>query len=290
MFGQVLKQWFWDCYDHLGRLLALNLVLFFLFLPVALYSASTGLQIAGNLPPATAILLICAALIVLVPLVGTLWFGALLPFAGQVSQEKDPPFRYALTGLKMAWGRLARFFLLTGSTFAILLLNLWFYFSGTAFSGAMPVLTSILGGLCLWLIALLALVTGHALPLLVRQNRGALSALKVGFLLTAKYPLLTIGAGLFLASLWVIGTALRFVGVIGFAFSGTALFLNSLHDVILEAESRQLTRDPAAENDPEERPTSWREIREAENQTEDERIKKARYERSFRDILRPWED
>ncbi len=140
-----------------------------------------------------------------------------------------------------------------------------------------------------WMIPLFAMIVMHAIPHFVRARSGMWRALRFGFLVTMKYPGLTFSILLFLASLWIIGAALKFAGIFLFAFSGTAMLLNSLHDVLLDTEERaENLREARKANGPS-KPASWKELRAIENETEEERMRRSRYERTFRDLVRPWE-
>ncbi|MCB2156122.1 hypothetical protein KQI84_14695 [bacterium] len=285
MFGQILKQWFWDCYDYLGRLLGMNLLLFVILWPVAFYLGIFMATAAAGAGSAGWMLVLCCGLAILIPVAGTIWFGGLLHFGMLSSDEKDPPFRSFFAGIRKTGFRLFRFLLVIGAAIALLVLNIWFYFYADILSPELWLLTYLLGGLCFWLILFVMGIALHGMPLVVRYERKTWPALKAGLYLSMKYPILTLGCVLYIGSLFVLAVGLRLVGLIVFAFSATGMFINSTHDVILEVEERA---ERAAAEEGDDRPTSWREIQEAEDENEEERLRKARYERTLRDILKPW--
>ncbi len=97
MFGQILKQWMWDCYDHLGRLLAANMIVFLILLFVSLYGFRFASVSMGESNGGQAMLVIYAAIVLMLPLIFAVWFAAFGKFGDLVSAEKDPGFRVFLT-------------------------------------------------------------------------------------------------------------------------------------------------------------------------------------------------
>jgi len=88
---------------------------------------------------------------------------------------------------------------------------------------------------------------------------------------------------LFAASLLVIGARLWGVGLLLWGFTAPVLLMNALHDVIAEYED-DLARPPLPPA------TSWAERQAREAEEEERRLKNARYQRTFRDVIRPWEE
>ncbi len=286
MFPQILKQWFWDCYDHLGRLLLANMLLFFILAAAFVYTAPIIVAFFSALTGGHQVLFLAAAFLVVAPLSLTLAFAPFSEFAPLVSKEKDPRVRVFLRGLWRQGFRTWRYFFLVCLILALLLVNIWFYTLSGQFPESMMMVGYILAGLCFWLGVVLAASLVPGIPLLFRRELGAGKTLKISLLVLLKYPGLVFGLFIFLVSLWIIGTAVKMAGLLIFAFSGTAMMLNSFYDVVAEWEEA-MARE--AEESDDKRPRTWKELKDQEKETEEERMRRSRYERTFRDIIRPWE-
>ncbi len=289
MISQALKQWFWDCYDHLGRLLVSNLGFFLLLFPVFVllpaFLEPLLSEQAGPVEIAAAYLIA----MVVSSLFNAAWLAGLLHFGQLVSAEKDPPWRAVPHGVWLHFRRVLLFLLMVGLILGILLLNVWFYFASGQLTGPLAFVGYVLGGFFLWMIPFLFMIVLHALPFLVRNEARPLRALRFGFLVSMKYPWVTFSALIFLGSLWVLGAAVKFAGIFLFAFAGTAMLINSLHDVLFDTEERAGRLRKTQDSNIPKRPASWKELRQLEDETEEERLRRARYERTFRDLIRPWE-
>jgi len=287
MFGQVLRQWFWDTYDHLGRLLLLNILLFFAVAPIAFYGGVTLLALAGAISPSATLPLLAAACAVIVPLAATPVCAGLFWFGKLASAEKDPPARAFLAGIRECGWPMAKWLLACGAIAGVLLFNVWCYFFSAFLPTEFRFLGYVLGGLCLWLLLFLAGVAMHGLPLVARGRRTVRQTLRLGALLTIKYPILTLTVLLFVAGMLALGAWLKLAGLIVYGFILPAMALNSLHDVIADAEAR--AEQDAADGKPAERPASWKQIRAQQDEDDEARMKRVRYERGWADLLRPWE-
>lgn len=287
MFGQVLRQWFWDTYDHLGRLLLLNLALFFVLAPVFFYGGILMLALAAQAGPAGGMILLCGGFVVAVPLVLAPVCAGLFHFGALASAEKDPPARAFFAGVRACGFRMWRFLSVCCLLGAILAFNVWCYFFTAFVPQGLRFAGYALGGLCLWLLLFLAGAAMHGLPLAARGNRTVGRTLKIGALLTVKYPMLTLTTFLFVLGMFLIGAWLKFAGLIVYGFVLPAMVANSLHDVVAEVEDR--AEKATAEGKKPEQPASWKQIRAQENEDDEARMKRVRYERGWADLLRPWE-
>ncbi len=289
MLRQALHQWFWDTYDYLGRLLTANVILFLVLAFSAWYSVRVVVQLTNPIGPAGQALGLFLLLVVAGPVWFTVWFAPVGYFGGLVSAEKDPGFREFKNGLRQAWARTWKWFQLLCLIVGTLFINLWFYLSGIDFNGSLRFLGYILAGLCFWLIIGLGAAAMAATPLVIRGELKPLTALKTGLLLALKFPGLLVGGFIFLVSLWIIGTYIKFAGILIFGFTGTVMLTNSIYDVLLEWE-RMEKRAIEMEAKGKKRPRNWKQMRAQEEEQEEERMDKERYDRTLRDLLRPWED
>lgn len=289
MFRQALHQWFWDCYDYLGRLLVANVVLFFLLTFSAWYTVRVVILITNPMGAIVQALSLFLLLVIAGPVWFTVWFAPLGYFGGLASNEKDPGFRDFLRGLKSAWGRTWKWFQVFCLLAGIFLINIWFYLTGIDFGEGFQYVGYILSGVFFWLLFLLGASSMAGTPLVIRGEWGVLKALRAGFLFALKFPALILGSFIFLVSLWIIGSYLKLAGVLIFGFSGTAMLMNSVYDMLLEWQ-RMEERAVQMEKEGQKRPRNWKEMRELEEELDQERMDKERYDRTLRDLLRPWED
>jgi hypothetical protein len=282
---QVLKQAFWDSYDLLGRLLVLNFALFLLLLVVGYYAMLLVVVTAQGLPPGSRVPFVLVASFLVFGLCAVPVLSGLFHMGALSSAEKDPSLWEFLRGVRRHSGRMLRFVLALTGLEALLAVNVWFYFAGGMLPESLALPATVLGGVAFWLMVVGVLIGMHGAPLVVRRGMGARAALRWGFVLTLKYPWASLGTFLFLAAMLVIGMGLKFVGLVLYGVVAPVMLANSLHDVVLEREE-QGAADGGVATPP---PTSWRMIRAAEEAAEERRLRRARYERTFRDILRPWE-
>lgn len=288
MFGQALKQWFWDCYDTLGRLLVANLLLCLVLWPTAIVMLEVVLVYSVTVGSAEGILLFAAVGGLLAPLFGTVWASGLLWFGHLSSEGKDPGLRAFFHGFRAA-GLRTWLFLQSAAAIQILLTgNIWFYLYRSESLGG--VVGQALGVLCIWMTVFLAGIVLHGLPMVARRRMRLATVYRNGVALWLKYPFVTLGMLLLFASLFLLSVALRFAPLLLGAFSFLMMFLNSVHDVLVMEEQRQeVARNEASGEAQEQQPTSWHAIRDAEEQAEQERMNHDRYSRTWSDILRPWE-
>lgn len=287
MLRQIIKQWFWDSYDHLGRLFVANFILFVFYASIFLGLAGGVGVLAREATPQALALTLFVVIAFVLPVLLLPWIAPLSHFAELISKEKDPGFARYFTGVRKNTIRAWKILQLSCGAFGLLLLNIWFYTSSEAFAAELRTLGFVLAGLCFWLGVLLAAVLLPAIPAYLRSDGSLLAALKSGLYITLKYPGTVFGLLAFIISLWIIAAALRFVGILLFGFAGTYLFLNSLHDVVTAREASQSEEEQQQEQPA--TPATWKEIKVADKKDERKRMDKSRYERTFKDILRPWE-
>ena len=283
-FGNVLAHWFWDTFDHMGRLIALNVALFLAAAPLV-YALFIALEVTmrEQTGPMLLVVLLAGGMAVLQLGPLTLAAAGLLHFAGLISAEKDPPLVEFLRGLWLVGRRVAALMIGWVAFSTILLINAWFYVGPLRPVWMAPMAGAFLSGLCVWLVLGGVCVMAHAIVLAVRSPRTIGGCVRLGVLLTLKYPVLTASTVLFGASLLVIGVWLWLVGLLLWGFVGPILLLNALHDVIAQYE------DDAARPAPPPA-TSWAERKLREEQDDERRMSRARYDRTFRDVIRPWEE
>ncbi|MCC6545642.1 hypothetical protein IT570_00630 [Candidatus Sumerlaeota bacterium] len=285
MLAQVLKQWFWDCYDHLLALFLANIIFFALVFGSLVLVVQVTMPALPLFSPIVQVHVAAAMAVLFSSVVGALWFSATGYFGSLVEREKYPGFRDLLRGIRADFFLQFKYVGLCATLIAILAINIWFY----SFSGLLPAsefLRYTLSGFCFWIILLLLASMIVGLPLRSRERTSVKATLKRSLLMLVRSPLLILGMFFFIMSLWIISAWLRFAPIFLFGFSGTALMINSLYDVMIlkqdQGHRMDLERGSATA-------TSWKQRRDLDAEAEQVRMLRSRYERTFRDLLRPWE-
>lgn len=280
---EVLKHWFWDSYDHLFVLIFGNIALFVLAnVMVILLAPFVGGLMDGLAPPGIVLLLFVLTVVVL-PLALAIVVGPAGHVAKMITDEKEPVFRDFLRGLKATWFRMWRFFAVICAIIGILLVNAWFYLLSGFFPEQLQLVGGLLAGLCLWIALTLLCILQIAIPVYIRTDSGIFRSLRTGFVALLKYPGLMIGNGVFLISLGVLSVLAMLAPILIYGLVGPIVLFNAMYDVLLEHEENLNAGERPT-------PTSWSEIEEREKEDENVRMKKVRYNRTFRDVLRPWQD
>ncbi|MCC5876599.1 MAG: DUF624 domain-containing protein [Candidatus Sumerlaeia bacterium] len=280
---EVLKHWFWDSYDHLFVLIFGNIALFITVNILVILMAPLVFGLMAGLAPPGIVLLLFVMTVVVLPMVLAMIVGPSGYVAKMITEEKEPIFRDFFRGLRATWFRMWRFFAVVCAAFGILLVNAWFYLLSGFFPEQLQLLGGLLAGLCLWIALTLLCILQIAIPVYIRTRTGILKSLKTGFVALMKYPGLMIGNGVFLLSLGILSMLAMLAPILIYGFVGPIMLLNAMYDVLLEYEENL---------NAEERPTpkTWTEIEEREKEDENIRMKKVRYNRTIRDVLRPWQD
>ena len=285
MIQQTLKQWFWDCYDHLVALFVGNVLMFALAFGGGFLVVQFSAPFIATLPGGFQVLAGLTMAILFLSIVCATWFSATGHFGALVAREKYPAFRELLRGIASDFLLQWKYTVVCITGVCVFLVNIWFY----SFSGMMqapPFLLHVLSGLCFWMIVLILASMVVGLPLRSRERAGVKATIKRSFLMLLRHPISVIGLFIFIASLWIIAMWLRFAPIFLFGFSGTAMLLNSFHDVMFgeDFSAKQAAREQEGAA-----ATSWKERQEHESEAEQARMSRSRYERTFRDLLRPWE-
>jgi hypothetical protein len=261
LLATIYKKSFWNTYDHIGKLLLVNLLWFVIFpLPTFLcfrYVPLTGLgRIAATL------------------LVGIMTHSyAAAGVFGLTARLVD----YQKVGLRRFFGEAETFFfrtlaltLIYGTAFFLLFNGVRFY-AGIKIGGG--ILGFFLAGWQVCIIALGLLVQVYLLPLLVTKNWGVLRVIKWSAILTVLKPGFTVFAFLQAIGIFIILTVTG-VGAVLLVLSLTSIFLNTtLRETWKEIEARWKARK---------KPTSWKEVFEERDIEDEER-------RALKDIFRPWD-
>jgi hypothetical protein len=270
VFLSILEQWFWHAWDNLWRLLLWNLVLFFFAVPLM------------TLPPVPAIVW------------AVLLFGPLLTgtvaWTWPMTQERSPGPRDLFGALGRIWLPAAAIHLGLAAVLGLLQLNLRFYLGENRPEALPPWMGLLFAGIAMWL-GLFVLVIWMWMQATLTEprpegRRTLREALIHALRLFALHPFISLGV-LITAGVWMQTMLWSAIGAAILGYSGLALlFATAMHEIHFEHERRE--EDARAETEAERRPTSWREIMEAEERGE-AGTRGRRPRRSLREIIRPWE-
>ncbi len=268
MLRRVIRQAWWDFYDGLWRLVAANMVLG--TAAILILFATHDLAEAALSSTGTALGLAAAHALVLWPPFGALWFSALGAFARENSLRGEASFRHMLAGTRRFFLPLWGCLLASGGILLVLGVNLWFYLASGAIPRGLALGGYVLAFLTCWLIVGAAGATLHGVMLVVARGVGPMRALRLGLALTLAFPGATLGVLGTCAVMWAASASCQFAGFLLGAFAMTAVLANALHDAVDDWEQSLVSRDAGAL---EERREAYR----------------RRYDRGWRDMLRPWE-
>ncbi|MEO8376261.1 MAG: hypothetical protein ABI579_01210 [Candidatus Sumerlaeota bacterium] len=262
-----------------------NVLIFALFFGGAFLLAELTMPILSILHPLPQVHAAAAIFVLFTSTIFAVWFSATGYFGELVSREKYPGLRQLLQGVRRDFFFQWQYLVVCMSIIAVLMINIWFYsFSGMLAASAF--VRYLLSGFCFWIIILVLTSMIVGLPMRSRERTNLKQTFKRGMITLMRSPLIMIGLLIFIASLWIIAAWLRFAPIFLFGFSGTAMLMNSFYDVAfgVDALSEQTTaeKESAAA-------TSWKQKQGLESEAEQLRMSRSRYERTLRDLLRPWE-
>lgn len=263
MLRRVLLRFFWDSYDGVLPLTLANVLL---AIPggVLVYGFLAALQVfEGAVHPS----LLTAAVwgVLLVPGYLSVSAALLLPAVRRIATDETA---YSRRLIAQDFRRVPRLFVYHLAVCIIafaLVATAWFYL----FSGQVPAATAhigrIIGGLCLWAMILPLGMMLHGAPLIIFNEVRPGRALVLSLSMVFAFPGLTLSALMVLALLTMLGAGFAFTGLILFGAAGTASLCHALFTVIA-GRVEAVTQSTPQDDDREE----------------------PRYERTLRDVLRPW--
>ena len=261
LISRIYKKAFWNTYDHIGRLILLNLLWAgsFLFPTFLTYQF---VPLGGQWRIGAAIL------------VGVLThsFAATGVFAATadiVDYRKFTLKQFLRGGLSLYFPSLG-IHLILAVFFYVLYMSIRFYL---ALEGPAGIVGFFFVGVQVWIGAFVIAMRVYILPLLVKKRWGVFKTLKWSAILVLIKPGFTL-----LMMLQAIAIAV----IIGITIIGAILIVMSLISVFLNTTLREVLKEIEAREEPKKRPTSWKEIFEQERAREEE-------PRSIKDILRPWD-
>jgi hypothetical protein len=187
MLARAIKMSFWVVYDHLGKLLLVNIfAAIMLAAPVVAASAVLARNSQGYA-------LIFAALLCVVPIsvflpliqAGLVWMIKVL------IEKHDGGVALFFVGMKRFGPRAAAIALLYLLLSACLLSSAWFY--GIRMGARVPLVGYGLSAIALWTQFFLLMTAPLALPALIHKDQGVFATMKLAALLTLDNPFMALG-------------------------------------------------------------------------------------------------
>lgn len=262
LISTVYKKTFWNTYDHIGRLILLNL-LWTAFFPLPTYLTFWLIPAGGHVK-------IAATVLVGILTHSLATTGVFAATADIVDYRKFTLKRF-LSGGREAYLRALVISLLAGLVFYLTYISMIFYL---ALEGTAGILGFFLAGVQVWIMLFVIAMCLYLLPLLTKKNWGIFKTIKWSAVLVVLKP----GFSL-LIMLQVLAASV----IIGITIIGAIVILMSLVSVFLGTNLREVLKELEAEGEPKKRPTSWKEIFGEERKREEE-------PRGIKDILRPWDN
>ena len=209
MLSRTLKMAFWLVYDHLGRLLIVNVLAVLLLMApaAAVYGAAAlgdpGAMLAIGLPAAVVGFGIAAPVLT----------AGLAHMAKECIDNHETSLGAFFIGLRRYAWRASRIGLCYVAAVACLGTSTWFYASH--FGAALPWLGYGLSALALWALIFALLTALLVMPALVQKNGGVIESLKLSALLVLDNPFFCMGIGLH----WALLAGLAVVPPVALLFS-----------------------------------------------------------------------
>ena len=263
LITRIYKKSFWNTYDNIGQLILLNLIWFLIF-PLPTFLAFRYLPL-GAYPR-----------IGLTIVIGLITYSyatsGVFALTARLVDYREIALRRFTAEAQTYFPRMLSLGLIFGTVFFVLFQSTRFYLNLKVAGGIMGFF---LAGVQMWIAAFLLLMQVYLFPLLVTRDWGIKRTLRWSAVLVVLKPGLTIL--MFLQALAIF----LLVGVTGI---GVVVLLMSLTSVFLNTTLRETLREIEETTEPKRKPTSWKEIFEERDR------KKEEESRTFKDLLRPWDN
>lgn len=253
--SRLLIRFFWDVYDYIGRLFLLNVFAFILSLPV-------------------------------VTIPGTV--AGLLYVMHIISSDREPEFRHFFYAFRHFYWRTLVVCLLYIIGGFVLLVNVRFYINPPEALANLRFISAMIAGIFFWIFIFLTGSMFFVLPALVKNDLPVKKALKRGLIFMLANPGLTFFGMVFVLVILFV-SLLSVVGPLFFMLVFLAALANSLYDTAQEKVEQMIEKKEEVSVTEERKPSSWHEIKAMEKKQQEKQQKKSRYNRTLRDILKPWE-
>ena len=238
IFGQVIKNWFWDSYDNLGRLILYNLLWFVFSLPVfallilvyfilvPVVSQFLGLGNSLSSEPTNINFVLLLVSTGLLPVIINLSpaTSAFVYMTGQMVDQKSLEFKDFFIAFKKFFLRSFLLALILGVVTVVLLVDFLFFFNNRLESTWISFLGA---GISFWMIVFWLLMQVYILPYLVSRDESLLQTLKYSALLVLVNPLRTFFVLVFMMFIIVL-SAVSAAGVVFLMIGLTSVMQHNL--------------------------------------------------------------
>jgi uncharacterized membrane protein YesL len=278
LLARIYRRFFWRTYDNIGQLVVINAIWFGLC-PLATFLVFRFLPLEGAAH---------AVVAALVALVTSSFAGAgVYALAARIVRREDVRVRQFFGEARRFFWRMLALSAIFGLVFLMLFLSIRFY-AGTSLPGLdggvaagrpghLGVAGYFLAGIQIWIMAFCLLMQLYLLPILFTKDWGLKRSIRWSAMLVVLKPGLSVLLFLQVLAIAVLLT-ITGVGAIALVYSLVALFLTTA--------LREILRDLEAKSTSKSKPTSWKDIFDAE---EEERQEDEDRGRTLKDILRPWD-
>ncbi len=254
--GRLFTRFFWDVYDFIGRLVLLNLIAVGLCIPI--------ITIPGVI-------------------------AGLLNYMHIISSDREPAFRDFFQAFRRFYGRTLVLCLIYFGAAIVLVVNVRFYLGSGVIPENLGFIAALLGGIFFWIFVILWCSSFFIFPTLIKNDLPVKQALKKGFILFLANPGIMFAA-MVLMIIVLASSMLTVVGPFIFMLVFIAAVANATYDTAMErlehvVEQQREEKDETQE----EKPTTWKQIKAQEKKQEEKKRKRSRYNRTLRDVLRPWD-
>ncbi|GAB4312013.1 MAG: hypothetical protein Kow0059_02280 [Candidatus Sumerlaeia bacterium] len=296
LIPKLMAKWFWDVYDGLLPWVIMNLCVFFAasawgFL---VYSAVGPIVLHAG-PDATApvrfFLLAVVGGLIIVP-IHALALSWMMPYARGFTHYTEPEFRWPPRGFQCV----RRFFILTGLHYLgnfFLLFNIIFYATSAPDGTVWRWGSLMLAGLFFWILLGVNAMFIFAGPMIAENRWGWREVIHRALFIVLVHKWFSLAVLMMTGLVWVLGIYLKLIGLAVFCHALTVTLANAAYQTIVDHHRaldalREVTEKPDSV-----RPRTWKEKRALEERgvlaLAHGKVQPTRYQRTIRDILRPWE-
>jgi uncharacterized membrane protein YesL len=223
MLSRAIKMAFWVTYDHLGKLILVNLIWSLSFLiPLML-----GATAFATRDPAIMVFIGVPLTVLALGIILPVTTAGLAHLAKELIDTRDGSVRNFFAGMRLHWKRAMGIGLLYLFGVASLAVSVWFY--AAKVGSAAPWLGYTISALALWCLLLVTLMAMLVMPALVQKRGGIVATLKLAALLVMDNPL------------FCIGLAIQFIVIAGFsAIIPVLVFLSGSVSVVLASSAYEM--------------------------------------------------
>jgi len=224
MLSRAIKMAFWVTYDHLGKLIVVNLIWSLTFLIPLVFAVTAFTTGDPTISLFVGVPLTVLALGVILPTTS----AGLAHLAKELIDVKDGSVRDFFAGMRQYWGRAWKIGLLYVFAVTSLSVSVWFY--ATKLGHSLPWLGYMISALALWCLVFVVLTAMLVMPALVQKKGGVFATVKLASLLVMDNPLFCMGLSIQL--IVIAGCSLMVPVLIFLSGSASAVLVSSAYEML----------------------------------------------------------